>query len=244
MKMFIRAKLVLCIFVSGVIAAAQSNPNLRLGNPSNATTDATHADNYLLVKKQYVLSYNSSRGAPNWVSWTLKKSDIGKVARQNNFHVETSLPENGFQHVAPEDYVGSGFDRGHMCNSKDRTKTVKDNQETFSMANMQPQTADLNQRVWEKLEEDSRKLAQKGNTLFILAGCYGDIKHIGKTNTITVPKSCWKIADVEGPNSSLIVVDIPNKKGIGKDAWQKYATTLEDLEQKTGFHFTSIVQNP
>ncbi|HEX4602407.1 MAG TPA: hypothetical protein VH724_00290 [Candidatus Angelobacter sp.] len=35
-----------------------------------------------------------------------------------------------------------------------------------------------------------------------------------------------------------------NKKGIAKDTWQKYAITLDDLEQKTGFHFTSVVQNP
>jgi endonuclease G len=243
MKKFFRIQSVLFVFLCGLAALGQTNPNLKLGNPSNARTDVATKDNYLLIKEQYVLSYNSSRGAPNWVSWTLRLSDIGTVKRQDNFHVETALPD-GFQRVTPDDYTGSGFDRGHMCNSKDRTKTVKANQSTFSMANMQPQTADLNRQVWEKLEEDSRKLVQKGNTVYILAGCYGDIGHFGKTNTVTVPKSCWKLADVEGPNSSLIVVDIPNKKGIAKDTWQKYAITLDDLEQKTGFHFTAIVQNP
>ena len=48
------------------------------------------------------------------------------------------------------------------------------------MANMQPQTPDLNRHVWEKLEVDSCRLALKGNTLFILAGYYGKIKTIGK----------------------------------------------------------------
>ena len=243
MKKFLRVQSVLFVFLCGLAALGQTNPNLKLGNPSNARTDAADKDNYLLIKEQYVLSYNSSRGAPNWVSWTLRRSDIGTVKRQDNFHVETALPD-GFQRVTPQDYTGSGFDRGHMCNSKDRTRTVKANKATFSMANMQPQTADLNRQVWMRLEEDSRKLAQKGNTLYILAGCYGDSGHFGKTNTVTVPKRCWKIADVEGPNSSLIVVDIPNTKGIAKDTWEKYATTLDDLEQKTGFHFTSIVQNP
>jgi endonuclease G, mitochondrial len=239
----LRAPLLLSLFLSALLTNAQQNVNLRLGNPSNATPAAANKDNFLLVKKQYVLSYNSSRGAPNWVSWTLKASDIGAVDRQNNFHAEIALPD-GFQRVTPTDYNATGFDRGHMCNSKDRTKTAKDNSETFSMANMEPQTPDLNRQVWKRLEDDSRKLAQKGNTLFILAGCYGNIGHIGKTNTVTVPKSCWKLAVVEGPNPSVIIVDIPNKAGISKDKWQKYATTLEDIEAKTGFHFTTTVENP
>ena len=236
------AALFLCFLFWVVSVTAQANRNLHLGNPSDATADENSPDNYLLVKKQYTLSYNSSRGAPNWVSWTLQKSDIGKVGRQNNFHTELALPES-FQRVTPADYARSGFDRGHMCNSKDRTRTAKDNRETFSMANMEPQTADLNQQVWKRLEDDSRKLALKGNTLYVLAGCYGNIGQIGKSNTVTVPKSCWKIVVVEGPNARNIVVDIPNKKGISKDAWQKYATTLEDLEEKTGFHFTTIADN-
>jgi endonuclease G, mitochondrial len=242
MKQF-RATLPLLLIVFVALASAQPNRNMHLGNPSNATTDPANQDNYLLVKQQYVLSYNSSRGAPNWVSWTLQASDIGTVKRANNFHVETALPE-GLKRVTPNDYKASGYDRGHMCNSKDRTKTAKDNSETFSMANMQPQLPDLNQRVWGRLEEDSRKLALKGNTLYILAGCYGNIGHIGTSNTVTVPKSCWKVEVVEGPTPKVIIVDIPNKKGIGNDAWQKYSTTLEDLEEKTGYHLTSKVENP
>jgi DNA/RNA endonuclease G (NUC1) len=92
------------------------------------------------------------------------------------------------------------------------------------------------------LEDDSRKLALKKNILYILAGCYGNIGHFGKTSTVTVPKSCWKLAVVEGPNPKVIIVDIPNKAGINKDRWQKYATTLEDIESKTGYHLTAIVK--
>lgn len=45
--------------------------NLALGNPSAATTNA---NNYLLDKGMYVLSYNAGRGGPNWVSWHLSKA--------------------------------------------------------------------------------------------------------------------------------------------------------------------------
>src|ERR1700758_1170879 len=142
--------------------------NAALGDPSGATADASNRNNFLVVKPQYVLSYNDDKGEPNWVSWHLQASDIGDVERQNNFHPDDALP-NGFKHVTPEDYTGTGFDRGHVCNSKDRTASVDDNSETFSMANMLPQTPDLNRHVWEQLESYSRTLAQQGNQLFIVA---------------------------------------------------------------------------
>jgi endonuclease G len=219
--------------------------NAALGDPSGATADASNRNNFLVVKPQYVLSYNDDKGEPNWVSWHLQASDIGDVERQNNFHPDDALP-NGFKHVTPEDYTGTGFDRGHVCNSKDRTASVADNSETFSMANMLPQTPDLNRHVWEQLESYSRTLAQAGNQLFIVAGGFGSAKTIGRKNKVNVPTDCWKIILVlpqdkdfsqTDKNARVIAVDMPNTQGIALDPWQKYITTVADIEQKTGYHF-------
>jgi endonuclease G len=148
------------------------SPHLTLGDPSGATTSAGDKDNFLLVKPQFALSYNDERGAPNWVSWHLQKSDVGTAKRKNDFHPEPDLPA-GFNRVRPSDYDRTGFDRGHLCNSEDRTRTQADNTATFSMANMQPQTPDLNRGVWLRLEDYSRTLLKQGNELYIMAGCYG-----------------------------------------------------------------------
>jgi endonuclease G len=222
-------------------APAPSSLFASLSNPSRATSDPNNRNNYLLVKRQYTLSYNNEKGGPNWVSWSLQASDIGNAERQNNFHPEMSLP-NGFKRITPNDYTGSGFDRGHVCNSKDRSTTPEDNSETFSMANMLPQTPDLNRQVWESLESYCRSMAQKGNQLFIIAGGYGTAKTIGKANKVTVPTNCWKIivfvnnAQLD-KNTRVIAVDMPNVQGIALDPWQKYLTTVRDLEQKTGYDF-------
>jgi DNA/RNA endonuclease G (NUC1) len=59
----------------GVVTPSNS-VHLALGNPSNA---GKNPDNYLMVKPQYALSYNNSKGTPNWVSWELNKSYLGGV---------------------------------------------------------------------------------------------------------------------------------------------------------------------
>ena len=48
--------------------AAEGDEHLWLGNPSHATADRDKPDNYLVRKRQYVLSYNAERRIPNWVS--------------------------------------------------------------------------------------------------------------------------------------------------------------------------------
>jgi|GEM_PF-3137160 len=53
------------------VAQATNNPNLLLGNPSNAASSVASADNYLMVKPQFVMSYNNKTHTANWVSWQL-----------------------------------------------------------------------------------------------------------------------------------------------------------------------------
>jgi len=50
------------------ISSAINNRNLLLGNPSNVASTVASIDNYLMVKPQYVLSYNSKTNTANWVS--------------------------------------------------------------------------------------------------------------------------------------------------------------------------------
>jgi len=116
------------------IASVTNNRNLLLGNPSNAASSIASIDNYLMVKPQYVLSYNKTHTA-NWVSWQLNRSWIGTAARQDNFRPDEALPDAWYK-VRPNDYTGSGYDRGHIAPSADRTRNEADNSATFLMSNM------------------------------------------------------------------------------------------------------------
>lgn len=236
--------------------AQSSSVHLTLGNPSNATTNVSYPNNYLLLKPQYALSYSRDRGTPNWVSWQLNSSWLGSAARQDDFRADTSLP-TGWYRVGGSDYSGSGFDRGHMTPSADRTRTVTDNSATFLMTNMVPQSPDNNQGPWASLENYLRSLVSQGKELYIISGTYGiggtgsnGTKYTIANGNVQVPNRVWKVAVVNNPGAGasgvttstrVISVDMPNTQGIRNNDWRTYRVSVDSIEVKTGFNFLSNV---
>lgn len=222
--------------------------HLILGNPSDATASVANPDNYLIVKPQYALSYNNSLGTPNWASWQLNRSWLGSVDRQNNFRPDDTLPK-GFVRVTPTMYTGSGYDKGHVVPSGDRTKTPEDNSATFFMTNMMPQTPDNNRNTWENLERYCRELVQQGKELYIIAGPLGNLGSPLK-GKVTIPASTWKVvvvldrpgAGISGvtTNTRIIAVNIPNLPKINPN-WKAYKVSVDKLEELTGYNFLSDV---
>jgi endonuclease G len=232
------------------------NVHLTLGNPSKATKDLVQINNYLIEKPQYVLSYSRDRGTPNWVSWQVSTDWLGTAPRQDDFRADASLPANWFQATASS-YSGSGFDRGHNCPSADRTRSVEDNSATFLMTNMIPQAPQNNQETWANLEEYTRSLVRVGQEVYVIMGSYGagGTGSKGPAQTIaagriTVPERIWKVIVVlpsgEGdvqritPDTRIIAVDTPNDNAIMPD-WGMYRTTVDAIEQATGYDLLSNV---
>jgi endonuclease G len=223
--------------------APSENVHLLLGNPSNATTDAKNRNNYLLVGRSSTLSYNNSRGTINWVTWTTTRDDLGQRLERPNFEPDPRLPQN-FTRIVHSDYTRSGYERGHMVPSADRFGNADENAETFYMTNIVPQTADVNEFVWQKIEVYARAMVRRGADLYTIAGVYGDARRL--KGRVTVPTNCWKIIVVltagGGPmdvneNTRVIAVDVPDINGIRDDNWRKYRTSVRAIEQKTGYNF-------
>jgi endonuclease G len=227
--------------------------NLAMGNPSNATRSSSNPDNYLIANDYFALSYNNSKGAPNWVSWRLAESDIGDAGRVP-FYPDPDLP-SGFQVVRPADYTGSGFDRGHRCPHGDRSADDTMSKSTFVLTNIVPQSPPLNEQTWEELESYCRDLAEQGKVLYIVDGPYGKggtgrngfLETIGTTNTITVPSKCWMVIMVVygGPgddlsrvtrDTRLIAVIMPNNMKVRQN-WAGYRTSVARVEKLTGYKF-------
>jgi endonuclease G len=225
-----------------------TSEHLTMGNPSNAVTNVLVPDNYLMEKPQYSLSYNRDRGESNWVSWHLSTSWLGSAPRQDDFRADTTLPAGWYQ-VQGTDYSGSGFDRGHMCPSADRTSTVANNSATFLMTNMVPQLPANNQGVWADLESYCRTLVSQGNELYIISGGVGTQFFIANGH-VAVPTQTWKVIIVltNGSNdvsrvtttTRTIAVVVPNSGSIGPD-WRSYRVSVDQVEGMTGFDFFSNV---
>jgi len=242
----------------GMNSAASAGVHLTMGNPSGATTSTSNSNNYLMEKSQYALSYNNTKRTANWVSWQLNSSWLGSTPRQDDFRADTTLP-SGWYRVTSSDYTGSGFDRGHMCPSADRTNTVTSNSSTFLMTNMMPQAPDNNQGYWAGLESYARTLVGQGKELYIISGGYGQggSGSNGSATTIaggkiTVPARLYKIIVVTTPGTGaggvntstrVIAIDTPNTQGNRTASWGTFRTTVDAIEAQTGYNFLSTVDS-
>jgi DNA/RNA endonuclease G (NUC1) len=234
--------------------------HLTMGNPSNAVSLVTTPNNYLMEKPTYALSYNRDKGTPNWVSWHLDQSWFGSLARVDTFRPDPAVDPSWYR-VQATDYFTTGFDRGHMTPNADRDNEnrIPINQETYLMSNMVPQAPDNNQGPWASFENYLRSLLPLNGEqeIYIVSGPLGiggSGSTGGTTNTIanghvTVPAYTWKVALVlpKGENdvsratcsSRTIAILMPNTQGIRTTPWQTYLTTVDAIEQQTGYDFFS-----
>ena len=141
------------------------------------------------------------------------------------------------QRVLTTVYSGSGYDRGHMCPSGDRTVSVTINDETFLMSNMIPQAPVNNQGIWANLETYCRNIAAS-NEVLITCGPEG----FGTSRS-----NVWKIIVAvpldRGDHARIIAVNIPNIQGIRSDPWQNYLTSVNQLQTNTGFTFFTALNS-
>ncbi|MEJ7849463.1 MAG: DNA/RNA non-specific endonuclease [Pyrinomonadaceae bacterium] len=223
-----------------------SEDPLLFGNPSNATPNIANENNYLMFKPQYTLSYNRSRATANWVAWRLDSTWIGGVQRQDDFRPDSALPSGWYQ-VLDTDYSGSGYDRGHMTPSGDRTRSIPDNSATFLMTNIIPQIAANNQGPWEEFESYCRTLAGQGNEIYIMSGVSGNIGTIA-LGRVVVPAKTWKVVLVI-PNGSddlnrvskatrAFGIVVPNQLPLDINTpWRNFRVPVDAVEILTSYDF-------
>jgi endonuclease G len=226
--------------------------HLELGVPE----DGDASDDRILIRPQYTLSYNPERNVANWVSWQLEARWFGDVPRHKGKFMEDPELPAGLYRVKHDDYTGSGYDRGHMVRSEERTRTAEDNKSTFLMTNILAQTHDLNAGPWLRLEEHCEQRARRqGRQLFVMAGGVlargkKGMKTIG--HDVAVPETFWKIVVELDPGQGagnvavetpVIAVMMPNDTGIMGEGWEKYRTTVDEIEKRTGYDFLTAVEN-
>jgi endonuclease G len=231
-------------------SACATSPHVALGVP----VDADPSDDHLICRPQYVVSYNPTKLAPNWASWELEAARLGGTPRhRGHFLTDASLPA-GWYRVTHADYTDSGYDRGHLVPSDDRTHDRSDNDATFYLTNIAPQTHALNGGPWAALEERCRHLVQgEHKGLYIAAGPLFAAKPSTLGPGIAVPRAFWKIVVVLGdgqgpadvrPETRVIAVVMPNVESVAGEPWTGYRTTVSEVERQSGYRFFDQIPEP
>jgi len=182
----------------------------------------------------YMLSYSEEHEQAYWVRYILTRSMLENplTSRKDNFRTDP-LISTGSAELA--DYVGSGFDRGHLCPAKDMECSDIAMSESFYMSNMSPQHPSLNRGRWKQLEGQVRKWSLKYDSLIIYCGGVLDSisSYIGPNNVV-VPKFYYKVIFSTQKNEAISFI-MPNKKCENKLIY--YSTTVDSVEKLTHIDF-------
>jgi DNA/RNA endonuclease G (NUC1) len=236
--------------------------HVEFGTPKDATPD----DEVILIKPQYVLSYNKDRGGPNWVSWNLNKTHFGSIDRCDCFSADPALPAES--RIVDFDYRNSGYDRGHMVQSASRGTTEQENAATFLLTNILPQGAENNQGPWAQFEVYLNDSLAKplDKEIYVIAG--GEFAATPPTlkgeGKVAIPDYTWKVAVIMDGDKGLadvhsvsdlqvVAVRMPNLTtpdvpassiGIRNIKWRTYLTTVDEIEEKTGYDLLDGIPDP
>jgi endonuclease G len=144
-----------------------------------------------ICRQAYFVGYDSAAKLPEYVTYTLTPPNaLGCVARTNAFAADQSI-QNG---PRPDDYAGTGYDKGHMSPDGDLSWDQQVEYESFLMTNMSPQAGSLNRGIWKLLETSVRGWAVQLNQPFtIYVGGIYDVNDKKIGSGVVVPHGFYKI---------------------------------------------------
>ena len=121
-----------------------------------------------IITPSYQSTYDLTLQCPRQVLWTVHKKDIGsKVARQS-WHFVSDI-YHPLATATHDDYINSGYHRGHMCPAADRSASIDMMHSTFTMSNIAPQLPHVNTGTWKRTENFCRSAAQLYDSVTIVA---------------------------------------------------------------------------
>jgi endonuclease G, mitochondrial len=194
------------------------------------------SDGELVQHTHFQLAYSEHHEGAYWVFYCLTQNMLkGTAIRKDNFMPD---PKVSTFSASPDDYIGSGYDRGHLCPAASMVVSQQAMDETFYMSNMSPQHPGLNRGRWKSLETKEREWANLFDTIYIATGAiYSDsLGTIGK-NQVTIPRYYYKI--LWDGDTRLIGFVMPNEKC--PDVLEDYVVPVDSIERLTGIDFFSII---
>lgn len=121
--------------------------------------------------RNYTVCYNGEYHCPVWVAAPRHDCYEGSASRTNAYQVDPDIPSSVQQNNKK---AGSGYNKGHMLGSAERTSSSATNKQVFYYSNIAPQNSswfNTGGGGWNTLEDyiDTQVCS---DTLYIVIGCY------------------------------------------------------------------------
>ena len=214
----------------------------------------------------YSLEWCSTMMHSNWVAFSFNATTCqDNVKRGDNWQQDPEVDSKLQPEEA--NHKSDGYDKGHLVASEDRVYSKEANDQTFYYTNISPQIGEFNQNYWAQLEKQVQDWGRsctagtydnvyvtKGGTLNNLKKNFtGKLKandgiipttdENGKTiKGLACPSYYFMaILSQKGDTYHAIAFLVPHEEGLPKSPkaadLQKYAVSVNELEQATGIDF-------
>lgn len=172
-----------------------------------------------LQKPRFLVYYNIDKNAPALVVWSLTEKDLGRHRRPSSQSFLTD-PECPRPRAKSSDFVRSGYQRGHLCPSADRSNDVQLMRATFVMSNVAPMIPALNMQGFAQSEEYSRTIARSGKRCLMLAGSiFGldSLKCLARSR-VGIPDSFFRACIVPDAPALSVFWLFPNNAQVTRES--------------------------
>lgn len=190
-----------------------------------------------ICREAYLVAYDAPVKIPAYVAYTLlPQNALGCWPRTNAFVADQSLGGTG---ARPDDYAGTGYDKGHAAPDGDLSWSEIVEYESFLMTNMYPQHGSLNRGIWKLLETSVRGWAVQRNQPFTIyvGALYGaGDEYIGQG--VIVPHGYYKIV-INNATGEVAGWGFPHTKpyvNLGNDL-TKFRVSIATIQQQAGVTF-------
>ena len=184
--------------------------------------------------------FNSERGVANCAVYELVTNELnGTMERAGEFMQDAGVKGCPL----PQDYAGSGVDRGHLVPAADLKWSGTAMRQSFLLTNICPMHKALNEGGWAKLEEKVREWTARDSALLVFSGpIVSDSDTTLTGGRVKVPGAYYKVimAPCVRPMRAIAFI-YPN--GYSGGRLRQYAVSVDEVEQKTGLNFFPYLPN-
>ncbi|GAF58778.1 LOW QUALITY PROTEIN: DNA/RNA non-specific endonuclease precursor [Psychrobacter sp. JCM 18902] len=151
----------------------------------------------------FAVMYSGVSRTPLWSAEYLDRKRLQQakeIDREDSFHEESRLPKSA--RASLSDYSGSGYDRGHLAPNADMANRSQQ-YDSFSLANIAPQSPRNNRYIWRNIESALRYLTQQYGEVYSITG----VAFTGKTtkqlaDRVLVPSHFFKAVYIPAINQA------------------------------------------